>query len=216
MRMVAGAHAGIKTFMDLMGKSIGTDGSGFARNVFEDALFRSGLNPKTDVRWRVYPPTQLGTALDKGEIQAVAAPDPFSYLLIQQGKAVEIGSNMTGMFANQFCCCVGLSGALVRDNPKAAAALTRGWMNGSRYTGAHLHEVATIEVKDKFVPASVPLIEHLLSSYTWHPSATRVEAQIAQTAHDFKKTGFLDARTDPQRLAARAYVDIFKLAAQAP
>jgi NitT/TauT family transport system substrate-binding protein len=169
----------------------------------------------TDVRWRIYPPAQLGTALARGEIQAVAAPDPFTYLLVQQGKAVEIGTNMTGMFANQFCCCVGLSGALVRDNPRAAAALTRGWMNGSTYTGTHVHEVASIEVQDKFVPASIPLIAHLLSMYTWHPSATRVKAQMEQTARDYQKTGFLGARTDPQKLAERAYVDIFKLAAAA-
>lgn len=215
MRLVGGAHAGIKTFMDLKGKTIGTDSiGGSAMTFFSVALAKSGLNPTTDVNWRVYPPPQFGTALDKGEIQAVATLDPFPFLLVQSGQAMEIGSNMTGMFARNFCCVVSLHGALVREDPKAAAALTRGMMNGSRYTGTHLHELATIEVQDKFVPVGVATVERLLSSYTWHPSATAVKAQILQGAHDYKLTGFLDKRTDPQKLAARAYVDIFKLAGE--
>ncbi|HVA90245.1 MAG TPA: ABC transporter substrate-binding protein [Chloroflexota bacterium] len=217
LRMVVGAHTGIKTFMDLKGKSIGTDGIGAsAMNFFSVALIKAGINPTTDVSWRVYPPAQYGAALDKGEIQAVAALDPFPYLLTQSGQAVEIGSNMTGMFANNFCCVVALRGALVREDPKAAAALTRGWMNGSRYTGTHIHEVATIEVQDKFVPIGVSTVEHLLGTYTWHPSASTLKPQILQGARDFKLTGFLDQRTDPQKLAERAYVDIFKLAGEAP
>lgn len=216
LRMVVGAHTGIKTFMDLKGKTIGTDAiGGSAMNFFSVVLAKSGLNPTTDVSWRVYPPAQFGTALDKGEIQAVTAPDPFPYLLTQAGQAMEIGSNMTGMFANNFCCVVALHGALVREDPKAAAAITRGLMNGSKYTGTHLHEVATIEVQDKFVPVGVATVEHLLSSYTWHPSATTLKPQILQGALDYKLTGFLDNRTDARKLAERAYVDIFKLAAAA-
>ncbi len=216
LRLVVGAHTGIKTFMALKGKTIGTDSiGGSGMTFFSIALAKSGINPTTDVSWRIYPTAQFGTALDKGEIQAVASYDPFPYLLTKSGQAVELASNMTGMFASNFCCVVALHGAIVRDNPKAAAALTRGLMNGSTYTGTHLHEVATIEVKDKFVPIDVSTVQHLLSSYTWHPSATTVKPQIAQGARDFKLTGYLDKHTDPQKLAERAYVDIFKLAAAA-
>jgi NitT/TauT family transport system substrate-binding protein len=216
LRLVVGSHTGIKTLMDLKGKTIGTDAiGGSGMTFFSVAFAKSGINPTTDVSWRVYPTAQFGAALDKGEIQAVASYDPFPYLLTQSGQAVEIGSNMTGMFANNFCCVVALHGALAREDPKTAAALTRGMMNGSRYTGTHIHEVATIEVKDKFVPVDVSTVEHLLKSYTWHPSATTIKPQIVQGALDYKLTGFLDKRTDPRKLAERAYVDIFKLAAAA-
>lgn len=218
LRLVVGAHTGIKTFTDLKGKTIGTDAIGAsAMNFFSVALIKAGINPTTDVSWRVYPPAQFGTALDKGEIQAVAALDPFPYLLTQAGKAVEIGSNMTGMFANNFCCVVALRGSMVREDPKTAAALTRGLMNGARYTGSHIHEVATIEVAGKYVPVKdTATVEHLLRSYTWHPSATAVKPQILQGARDFKLTGFLDKSTDPVALAHKAYVDIFTLANEAP
>ena len=89
-------------------------------------------------------------------------------------------------------------------------------MNGSLYTGHHIVEVAHIEVQNKFVPVGVTTVEHLLRSYTWHPSATRVKAQIEQGARDYKLTGFLDKKTDPRALARKAYVDIFKLAGEAP
>lgn len=216
LRLVVGAQSGIKTLMDLKGKTIGTEtigGSGM--NFFSVLLAKAGLNPKTDVSWRVYPPPQYETALDKGEIQAVASLDPFPFLLTQNGKGIELGSNMTGMYANRFCCVAALNGALARENPKAAAALTRGLMNGSRYTGTHLAEVAAIEVAHKFVSVPAATVEHLLNRYTWQPSASKLKAELALGVRDFKLTGFLDQRTDPHKLAERAYVDIFKLAAAA-
>ena len=216
LRLVVGAQTGIKTFMDLKGKTIGTEGIGTSgMNFFSVMLVKAGLTPKTDVSWRVYPPPQFETALDKGEIQAVASLDPFPFLLTENGKGIEIGSNMTGMYANRFCCVAALNGALVRENPKAVAALTQGLMNGSRYTGKHLAEVAAIEVGHKFVSVPAATVEHLLDRYTWQPSVTRLKDELVLGARDFKLTGFLDQRTNPQKLAERLYVDIFKLAAAA-
>jgi NitT/TauT family transport system substrate-binding protein len=215
LRLVVGAASGIKTYADLKGKTIGTNGVNNAPSpFFSVALAKAGVNPINDVRWRTYLPAEFGPALEKGEIQAVAAIDPAPYVLVQQGKAMEIGSNMTGMFAYMFCCAAGLSGKLVRDEPKVAAAITRGLMHGSVYTGHHVHEIAAVEVKDKFVSVSLPTAEHLLASYTWKPSASLIKGQLEQGARDFQLTGILLKSTDPMQLADKAYVDIFKLAGE--
>ncbi len=217
LRLVAGATTGIKNYAGLKGKTIGTNGiKNTPPPFFEVALAKAGLNPKKDVQWRTYLPTEFGAALDKGEIQAVAAIDPAPFVLVQQGKAMEIGSNMTGMFMNMFCCAAGLSGKLVQDEPKVAAALTRGLMQGSIYTGKHVHEIAAVEVTDKYVTVDLATAEHLLASYTWNPSAGRIKGQLEQGARDLQSIGLLLASTDPVQLADKAYVDIFKLAGEAP
>ena len=127
--------------------------------MFTLLLAENGVDPKRDVNWKVYKPTLFGAAIDKGEIQAVAAPDPFAYILVLQGKATQVGNNVLGLFGNaagltahKFCCTVALSGKLVRDRPKVAAALTRAWLKGSRYTGGHTHEtLPVIETGNKYV-----------------------------------------------------------------
>jgi NitT/TauT family transport system substrate-binding protein len=217
LRLVAGINAGIKTYADLKGKTIGISGPGNSPvPFFAVALAKEGLDPLKDVQWRGYSkPAALGPALDSGEIQAIGAIDPIGYVLVQEGKAVELGSNMTGMFANMFCCGVALRGSLVREDPQAAAALTRALMNGSRYTGGHIHEVAAIEVSGKYVTVDVATAEHLLSSYTWHPSATLIKGQIEQAARDLASVGLLPKTTDPVALTKKAYIDVFALAAQA-
>lgn len=217
LRLVVGVHAGIKTYADLKGKTIGTNGVHNAPSpFFSVALAKAGLNPTKDVQWRTYLPTEFGPALARGEIQAVAGIDPAPFILVQQGQAVQIGSNMTGMFANMFCCAAGLSAKLVHDEPKVAAALTRGLMQGSQYTGHHIHEIAAVEAQRKFVSVSLPMAEHLLASYTWKPSASLIKGQLEQGARDFRLTGILLPSTDPVQLADHAYVDIFTLAGEAP
>jgi NitT/TauT family transport system substrate-binding protein len=223
LRLVAATKSGIKTLADLKGKSIATDQlGGSAMSFFSVLISKQGLDPTKDVSWRAYPPDQLETALDKGEAQVVAASDPFAYALIPKHKAVEIGSNMSGLFAdvsglshNHFCCVVALRGGLVRDDPKTAATVTRAWLDGSRYVGRHIQQIAELEIDKKYVASDVPTIANLLGSYEWHPSADLVYEDIQLGAHDFLKAGILDKRTDPDALAKKAYVDIFREVARA-
>jgi NitT/TauT family transport system substrate-binding protein len=223
LRLVAGTNSGIKSLADLKGKSIATDQlGGSAMSFFSVLISKQGVDPTKDVSWRAYPPDQLETALDKGEAQVVAAADPFAYALIPKHKAIEIGSNMSGLFLNNsglshhhFCCVVALRGGLVRDDPKTAAAVTRAWLDGSRWVGTHIDQTAQFEVDKKYVASDVPTITNLLSSYEWHPSADLVFEDIQLGARDFLKAGILDKRTDPDDLAKRAYVDIFRQVANA-
>jgi NitT/TauT family transport system substrate-binding protein len=222
LRLVAGTDSGIKSLADLKGKSIATDQlGGSAMSFFSVLISKQGIDPTKDVSWRAYPPDQLETALDKGEAQVVAAPDPFGYALIPKHKAVEIGSNMSGLFLNNaglshhhFCCIVALRGGLVRDDPKTAAAVTRAWLEGSRWVGRHIDETAKFEVDKKYVASDVPTITNLLASYEWHPSADLVYEDIQLGARDFLKAGILDKRTDPDELSKKAYVDIFREVAE--
>lgn len=222
LRLVVAKNSGIKKAADFKGKSIGVGSLGDAgMSMFTLLLAENGVDPQRDVTWKVYNPTLFGAAIDKGEIQAVAAPDPFAYILVLQGKATQVGNNVLGLFGNtagltvhRFCCTVALSGKLVRDRPKVAAALTRAWLKGSRYAGAHTHEVSVIETSNKYVALPQPTVEKLLNSYLWIPSATLVKQDILAGARSFKQSGFLDANTNPDKLAQVAYVNIFQAAGE--
>ena len=193
-----------------------------AMSFFSLLLAENGVDPLHDVSWKVYPYTALGTAFDKGDAVAAAAPDPFAYTLILQGKAIQVGTNLVGLFGNtagitthKYCCAPGISGKMVRDQPKVAAAVTRAWLKGSRYAGNHTHETSVVENSHKYVALPQSVIEKLLNTYLWIPSATGVKEDIYIGARNFKITGLLDPNTDPNKLAATAYVDIFKLAGEA-
>jgi NitT/TauT family transport system substrate-binding protein len=222
LRLVVGKKAGINKATDFKGKTIGVDSlGGSAMSFFILLLALNGVDPQKDITWKVYDPTLLGVALDKGEIQAAAAPDPFAYTLILQGKATQVGNNILGLYGNtagitthKYCCTISLSGKLVRDKPKVAAAVTRAWLKGSRYAGNHTHEVSVIETKYKYVPLAQPIIQKLLDTYLWIPSATAVQQDILVGARSFKQSGFLDANTNPDKLAQVAYVNVFKLAGE--
>jgi NitT/TauT family transport system substrate-binding protein len=222
LRLVVAKNSGIRKPADFKGKAIGVGSLGDAgMSMFTLLLAENGVDPQRDVTWKVYEPTLFGAAIDKGEVQAVAAPDPFAYILVLQGKATQVGNNVLGLFGNtagltvhRFCCTIALSGKLVRDNPKVAAALTRAWLKGSRYAGNHTHEVSIIETSNKYVTLPQPTVEKLLNSYLWIPSATLIKQDILAGARSFKQSGFLDANTDPNKLAQAAYANVFQLAGE--
>lgn len=222
VRMVVAKNAGIKKASDFKGKSIGVTNPGDAgMGLFALLLKKNGVDPQRDVTWKVYAPTLFGAAMGRGEIQAVAAPDPFAYILVLQGKAIQVGNNVFGLFGNpagltvhKFCCTIALGGKLIRDQPRVAAAVTSAWLKGSHYTGGHVHEVSLIETTNKYVALQQPTVEKLLSSYTWIPSATLVQQDIVAGAHSYKQSGFLDADTNSDKLAQVAYANIFQLAGE--
>jgi NitT/TauT family transport system substrate-binding protein len=219
-RLVIGKHSGIRKVADFKGKAIGFP-SPDAMLFYQLLLAENGVDAQHEVTWKMLDPSRLGAALDAGKVQAVASPDPFGYLLLQQGKAVQVGYNLTGLYGhtaglapNRYCCGVALSAKLVRDRPKVAAAVARAWLKGSRYVGRHTHEASLIETSDKRVPLPRPTVEQILNTLRWNPSATRIAEDIRATARSLKKMGLLKPTTDPDKLAQRTYANVFQLAGE--
>jgi NitT/TauT family transport system substrate-binding protein len=222
LRLIAGKNSGVKTIKDVKGKTVAVDAIGGGSMTFFSAMLISeGLDPLNDVTWRAYPRDQFGIVLERGEAQVVAAGDPFAFLLVQDGKGTQIADNMVGgvyyadkeISRHHFCCYSVIRGGLVRDDPKTAAALTRAWVNSSRWVGKHIGETARIEVDNKYNLTTVETVSALLASYEWHPSADGVLEELEIAAKDFKAAKVLDPHTDPKDLAQRAYIDIYKAAA---
>lgn len=222
LRLIAGKNSGVKTLKDVKGKTVAVDAiGGGSMSFFSALLINEGLDPVKDITWRAYPRDQFGIVLERGEAQVVAAGDPFGYFVIQEGKGVQIADNMVGgvyyadkeISHHHFCCYAVVRGGLVREDPKTVAALTRGWINASRWVGKHIDETARIEIDNKYNATSIATVSALLSSYEYHPSADGILDELEIAAKDFKAANVLDPHTDPKELAQRAYIDIFKAAA---
>ena len=196
VKLTAGTHGGCLNLLtakdspfggleSLKGQTIGvTDMAGPDKNFFAILLKRHGIDPISDVQWKVYPADLLSVALDKREIAAISGSEPFSYRLLETGKYQLIASNMTGDYANLSCCVLGVSGSLARDHKPAAAALTQAILEAHSYAAAHPESAASKPRPSVSSSASASMLPALGSSTTSAPNrraASRLEATGSTT-----------------------------------
>src|SRR5215831_2482023 len=71
LRVQAAVKGSIQSITDLRGKRIGVPGMGTPPFIFANRVLGAhGIDPKTEIKWLVYPAGELGLALDKGEVDA--------------------------------------------------------------------------------------------------------------------------------------------------
>lgn len=222
VKFVAGLHAGClrlvapKSFKgkvaDLKGATIGIPSlSSSATMFFSMDLLDAGINPLPEakqVNWKVLDPSTLADALKRGQVDAIATSDPIAYRPILDDYGVELSSNMSGMNAQDYCCCTALNGDLVTKEAPLARKLIEAWCRGSRYVAGHEAEVARIEVDKKYIAGDVATIEKLLKGYGWKPSVTKLRASLLPGIRKFQKTGYLEASADPEKLADKAFTTL--------
>src|SRR5437870_10806057 len=129
LRVQTAVNSPIHTIQDLKGKRGGVPGMGTAPVVFANRVFGShGVDAGKDITWKVYPAGELGLALRKGEVDAVANAEPIGSLLIAEG----IARTVEGMdeatdepYAREYCCEIIANGKWIDANPDSAARATR-------------------------------------------------------------------------------------------
>jgi len=209
-RLIAPAGAGIARIEDLKGKAIGvSDLAAPGKNFFSIMMTKAGLDPTRDVEWRQYPGELLTAAADKGEIQAIADGDPKAWMWMKDGKFVQVASNLDGEYANRMCCILGLRGSLLRDDPAAAAALTRAVLEAQDWTVARPQDAAQSFIKYTPKVAEADLVAMLQSqTHQHHPVGTDLKAEIALLADELKLVGVFKPSTDPAKFATKVYADV--------
>ena len=218
LKITAGVHRGclrvqtsigssIHSIADLKGKRIGVPGLGTPPFVFATrVLANNGLDPTKDVTWRVYPASDLGLALDKGEVDAVGTGEPIGTLLESQGKVRDVFANATTPpYNEEYCCVVVCNGKFVREHPDLAAAATRAILKAAKWVQANPVLAAHISVDGKFVAVNVDLDAVALSKLQYIPSVTGGRNAVLTAATEMKKAGMLDPSTDVAALAAQAF-----------
>ncbi|HEY9065883.1 MAG TPA: ABC transporter substrate-binding protein, partial [Burkholderiaceae bacterium] len=213
VRLIGSRAAGVTTLQQLKGKTVGvSDLASPGKNFFSILLAKNGLDAERDVSWRQYPADLLGTAVEKGEIQAIADGDPNLFLLEKRSAPqayVELATNLSGEYARKVCCVVGARGELVRNDKPTTAALARAIVQASDYVAENPNESAKLFAR--YSPkVAVEDLRALLGTLTHkhHPVGANLRDEIEFYARDFRSVGVLKKSTDPARFAQHVFADV--------
>jgi NitT/TauT family transport system substrate-binding protein len=210
LRVQALAKSNIRTITDLRGKRIGVPGMGTPPFIFANrVLGANGVNPKTEITWLVFPAGELGLALDKGEVDAVADSEPIGSLLLAQGKVRNIADQAADMpYSDEYCCAVLVNGKFLARNPKASASATRALLKAAKWVEANPAAAAKLSVEKKYLASTVDMNTVAISHLRYVPSVSGAEVAVKLASAEMKTAGMLSPSTDVDDLAKRAFVHL--------
>src|SRR5438132_12431784 len=209
LRVQTGVNSPIHKIQHLKGKSIGVPGMGTPPFVFANRVFGThGVDAGKDITWKVYPAGELGLALRKGEVDAVADAEPIGTLLIAQG----IARNIEGMdeatdmpYANEYCCEIIANGKWIDANPDSAARATRAILRGAKWVQENPKAAAQMAVDKKYLASTVELNTVALSRLKYIPTVKKAEETLYTAAREMRQAKMLSPTTDTDALAKRAF-----------
>jgi NitT/TauT family transport system substrate-binding protein len=210
LRVQASIDGQIKTAQDLRGKRIGVPGMGTPPFIFANRVLNAnGIDASRDVTWSVFPSGELGLALEKGEVDAIADSEPIGTLLIANGKVRNVVDQATDSpYQDEYCCAVVVNGKFLANNPKAAAAATRALLKGAKWVETNPAAAAKLSVEKKYLASSPELNTLAISHLRYIPSVSGGEAAVKSAAAEMKKAGMLSSTTDVPALAKSAFVHL--------
>lgn len=210
LRVQAATKGNIHTIQDLRGKRIGVPGMGTPPFIFANrVLGANGIDAAKDVTWRVFPAGELGLALDKGEVDAVADSEPIGSLLIADGKVRNVADQAKDApYKDEYCCAVIVNGKFLAKNPKAAAAATRALLKAAKWVEANPAAAARLSVEKKYLASNPELNTVAISHLRYVPSVSGAETAVNSAAAEMKIAGMLSPTTNVPELAKRAFAHL--------
>src|SRR2546430_576738 len=208
LRVQASTKGNIHTIADLRGKRIGVPGMGTPPFIFANrVLGANGIDASKDVSWRVFPAGELGLALDKGEVDAVADSEPIGSLLLADGKVRNVADQAQDMpYKNEYCCAVIVNGKYLAAHPKESAAATRALLKGAKWVEANPAAAARLSVEKKYLASSPELNTVAISHLRYVPSVSGADQAVQSAAAEMKIARMLSPSTNVADLAERAFV----------
>jgi NitT/TauT family transport system substrate-binding protein len=210
LRVQAPVNSSIKTIKDLRGKRIGIPGMGTPPFIFANrVLGANGINPRTEITWLVFPAGELGLALDKGEVDAVADSEPIGSMLVAMGKVRNIADQAADApYSSEYCCAVLANGDFVARNPKATAGATRALLKAAKWVETNPAAAAKLSVEGKYLASTVEQNTMAISHLRYVPSVSGAQTAVRLAAAEMKTAGMLEAGTDIPRLVEKAFVPL--------
>jgi NitT/TauT family transport system substrate-binding protein len=210
LRVQASTKGEIHKVADLRGKRIGVPGMGTPPFIFASrVLGANGIDVSREITWRVFPAGELGLALDKGEVDAVADSEPIGSLLLAEGKVRNISDQAKDApYKDEYCCAVIVNGKFLANNPKAAAAATRAMLKGAKWVEANPVAAARLSVEKKYIASTPELNSVAIANLRYVPSVSGAEAAVHSAAEEMKVAKMLNPNTNVTDLANRAFVHL--------
>jgi NitT/TauT family transport system substrate-binding protein len=210
LRVQAATKGNIKTVADLRGKRIGVPGMGTPPFIFANrVLGANGIDPSKEITWIVFPAGELGLALDKGEVDAVADSEPIGSLLLAQGKVRNVADQAADVpYKDEYCCAVLVNGKFLARNPKATAAATRALLRAAKWVDANPKAAAKLSVDAKYLASTVDMNTVAISHLSYAPSVSGAETAVKLASAEMKVAGMLSPSTDVDALAKKAFAHL--------
>src|SRR5438034_3164194 len=196
LRVQAATKSNIHSVQDLRAKRIGVPGMGTPPFIFANrVLGANGIDPGKEISWLVFPAGELGLALDKGEVDAVANSEPIGSLLLADGKVRNIADQAKDMpYRDEYCCAVLVNGKFLARNPKASAAATRALLKAAKWVEANPAAAARLSVEKKYLASTVEQNTIAISHLRYIPSVSGAEAAVRLAAAEMKTAGRSEER----------------------
>jgi NitT/TauT family transport system substrate-binding protein len=206
----APVNGSIRTVKDLRGKRIGVPGMGTPPFIFAHrVLGANGIDASKEITWLVYPAGELGLALDKGEVDAIADSEPIGSMLVAQGKVRNIADQAADKpYSEEYCCAVLVNGKFLSRNPKATAAATRALLKAAKWVETNPAAAAKLSVEKKYLASTTDQNAFAISHLRYVPSVSGAEVAVKLAAAEMKTAGMLSPSTDVENLAKRAFVTL--------
>jgi NitT/TauT family transport system substrate-binding protein len=210
LRVQAAINGKIRTVKDLRGKRIGVPGMGTPPFIFANrVLGANGIDPGKEITWLVFPAGELGLALDKGEVDAIADSEPIGSMLVAQGKVRNIADQAVDMpYADEYCCAVIANGKFLARNPKACAAATRALLKAAKWVENNPKAAAELSVKGKYLASTVEQNTVSISHLRYVPSVSGARTAVQLAGEEMKRAGMLKRNTNVEELTAKAFAPL--------
>ena len=210
LRVQVPVNSPIQSVKDLKGKRIAVPGMGTPPFIFANrVLGANGIDASTEVTWLVYPVGELGLALDKGEVDAIADSEPIGSMLVAQGKVRNIADQAKDHpYSEEYCCAVIVNGGYLKANPAKAAAATRALLKAAKWVETNPKAAAELSVKGKYLASTVDMNTFAISHLRYVPSVSGAQKAVVSAAEEMKVAGMLSPSTDVSKLAERAFLSL--------
>ncbi len=100
------------------------------------------------------------------------------------------------------------NGKFIANNPKAAAAATRALLKAAKWVEANPEAAAQLSVEKKYLASKPELNAIAISHLRYVPSVSGAEAAVKSAAVAMKELKMLNATTDTDDLARRAFAHL--------
>ena len=210
LRVQASAKGNIRTVEDLRGKKIGVPGMGTPPFIFANRVLGAhGIDAMKEIEWRVFPAGELGLALEKGEVDAVADSEPIGTMLLAQGIVRNVADQAKDApYNEEYCCAVIANGKWLAANPKLAAAATRALLKGAKWVNTNPRLAAQLSVEKKYLASNPELNTTAIGNLSYSPSVSGAEKAVFSAAQAMKLAGMLSPSTDVNALAKKAFAHL--------
>jgi NitT/TauT family transport system substrate-binding protein len=158
--------SGIKSVADLEGKRVGAAIGSIWQIQIASQMVLAGKDPNK-VEWITYPLNQVEEALDRGEIDAFAAYDPWTEIAVANGKVKFFSNTFDEGLKDNLCCFVGMSQRTLEANPEIARRMSKAFAMACDYLNENPAEAAAMAMEKGYIGGTEEMNAKLIADYTW-------------------------------------------------